>query len=59
MQEFLWDGYEHYEHAPAIKWSTICSDKKSGGLGLPDILTWNMAALGKYVWWISQKQDHL
>ncbi|XP_074265050.1 uncharacterized protein LOC141587466 [Silene latifolia] len=38
---------------------SICYDKKHGGLGVTDIIRWNKAALGKYIWWLAQKKDHL
>ncbi|XP_074291720.1 uncharacterized protein LOC141618508 [Silene latifolia] len=30
-----------------------------GGLGIKDLRRWNTAALGKYIWWLAQKQDRL
>ncbi|XP_074297908.1 uncharacterized protein LOC141628704 [Silene latifolia] len=30
-----------------------------GGFGIVDLRRWNVAALGKYVWWIAHKEDHL
>ncbi|XP_074266236.1 uncharacterized protein LOC141588706 [Silene latifolia] len=32
---------------------------QSGGLGLRDLHSWNIAAIVKYVWWVAMKADHL
>ncbi|XP_074300447.1 uncharacterized protein LOC141631711 [Silene latifolia] len=37
----------------------VCMPKKYGGLGLINAGMWNIAAMGKYVWWIMNKKDHL
>ncbi|XP_074291721.1 uncharacterized protein LOC141618509 [Silene latifolia] len=33
--------------------------KTEGGLGLKDSCSWNVALLGKYVWWLASKKDHM
>ncbi|XP_074278279.1 uncharacterized protein LOC141601871 [Silene latifolia] len=40
----------HLEH--------ICQPKTHGGLDIKDIIRWNKAALGKYIWWLAHKKDH-
>ncbi|XP_074314402.1 uncharacterized protein LOC141649617 [Silene latifolia] len=30
-----------------------------GGMGVCDIRRWNVATVGKYVWWLMDKKDHL
>ncbi|XP_074310093.1 uncharacterized protein LOC141645722 [Silene latifolia] len=37
----------------------LCTPKESGGLGIIDSHSWNVAAIGKLVWWLTTKQDHL
>ncbi|XP_074265552.1 uncharacterized protein LOC141587991 [Silene latifolia] len=44
---------------PLVGWSKICKPKSEGGLGLKDDLVWNRAALGKLLWWLYAKPDHL
>lgn len=44
---------------PPIAWSWICKPKRYGGLGIRDCLTWNTAAIGKYVWQLAKKEDTL
>ncbi|XP_074315682.1 uncharacterized protein LOC141651886 [Silene latifolia] len=42
-----------------VSWDKCCSSKAEGGLGIKSAKTWNKALLGKYVWWIASKKDHL
>ncbi|XP_074288502.1 uncharacterized protein LOC141613657 [Silene latifolia] len=59
-RNYLWGGgTDSYMHAPAINWEKYCSPKEEGGLGLKNAKTWNTAMLGKYVWWVASKKDHL
>ncbi|XP_074277700.1 uncharacterized protein LOC141601326 [Silene latifolia] len=49
-----------HAHSPAlVSWDSVCHSKQQGGLGITDIILWNRAAMGKYIWWIMQKKDHL
>ncbi|XP_074305956.1 uncharacterized protein LOC141641185 [Silene latifolia] len=57
-KNFLWEGGEGYSKAPLIAWSTFCKGKEYGGLGLIDTKLWNIAAIGKLVWWLVKKKDH-
>ncbi|XP_074299955.1 uncharacterized protein LOC141631146 [Silene latifolia] len=52
-------GKADYMRSPNVSWSVCCSPKKEGGLGLKDLKLWNVAFLGKYVWWLAKKKDHL
>ncbi|XP_074304900.1 uncharacterized protein LOC141639750 [Silene latifolia] len=58
-RSFLWQGKEVAQGPALIAWDTCCTGKKKGGLGIIDLRRWNYAALGKYIWWIAQKADHL
>ncbi|XP_074318741.1 uncharacterized protein LOC141655566 [Silene latifolia] len=58
-RSFLWQGKEISNGPALIVWDTCCKTKKEGGLGLIDLRRWNTTALGKYIWWIAQKEDHL
>ncbi|XP_074289299.1 uncharacterized protein LOC141614454 [Silene latifolia] len=49
LQEFLWDGGTEYQRAPLVSWSTVCCSKKTGGLGVKDAESWNIANVGKLV----------
>ena len=46
-RSFLWSGQAY----------TLWCAKKFGGLGFRDILLWNIANMGRYVWAITMKKD--
>ncbi|XP_074277307.1 uncharacterized protein LOC141600948 [Silene latifolia] len=56
---FLWEGSTVHNKAPLIAWSKVCVPKKEGGLGLKNSHKWNIALIGKLVWWIAAKPDKL
>uniref|UniRef100_A0A803NBH7 Uncharacterized protein n=1 Tax=Chenopodium quinoa TaxID=63459 RepID=A0A803NBH7_CHEQI len=58
-RNYIWDGKAVYSRAPPISWDIICRSKREGGLGVQDCITWNIAAMGKYVWDIENKNDSL
>ncbi|XP_021735642.1 uncharacterized protein LOC110702242 [Chenopodium quinoa] len=58
-RNYIWDGKVVYSRAPPISWDIICRSKREGGLGVQDCITWNIAAMGKYVWDIANKNDSL
>ena len=40
-----------------IKWGTVCSSKKKGGLGIPSLTKLNKALLGKWNWRLVVKDN--
>ena len=54
---FLWSGQYFCQKPGAIAWEKLCQPKSAGGLGFRNVLNWNVAFLGKYVWAVSYKQD--
>ena len=42
-----------------VSWESIYKPRKQGGLEIRDFQKWNIAAIAKYVWWISEKKDNL
>ncbi|KAM6547870.1 hypothetical protein CsatB_019546 [Cannabis sativa] len=56
---FLWKGNSMFQGAGSVAWHSICQPKAGGGLGIKDLETWNKAAISKYVWAISNKQESL
>ena len=42
-----------------VAWETICKPRKQGGLDIRRFYNWNLEAIAKYVWWISEKKDNL
>ncbi|XP_074301032.1 uncharacterized protein LOC141632378 [Silene latifolia] len=57
--KFLWHGQETRESPALVSWDLICRPKRQGGLRLKNLHLWNIAAIGKYMWWIESKEDHL
>ncbi|XP_056690351.1 uncharacterized protein [Spinacia oleracea] len=58
-RSFLWSGQAYSSKPSNISWNSSCCEKKEGGLGFRDILKWNTAAIGKYVWAVATKQDSI
>jgi hypothetical protein len=58
-RSYLWHG-ETDNGAPGnVNWEKVCRAKKEGGLGIRNLLCWNLAAVGKIAWHISTMQDSL
>ncbi|XP_074305729.1 uncharacterized protein LOC141640949 [Silene latifolia] len=45
--------------APNLSWDHCCTPKEEGGLGIKALKIWNKALVGKYIWWLANKKDHL
>ncbi|XP_062114689.1 uncharacterized protein LOC133825809 [Humulus lupulus] len=56
---YLWKGLAGSNSPGLVAWHHVCSPKKAGGLGFRNVIDWNMAAMGKYVWAIATKKDNL
>lgn len=58
-RNYLWGGVAEYAKVPYISWSTTCSPRKMGGIGLKNIAAWNRAYIAKLIWHIALKKDVL
>ncbi|XP_074300904.1 uncharacterized protein LOC141632241 [Silene latifolia] len=58
-RNYLWDGTSNYMRVPLVGWDHICTPKSEGGLGIRNSYHWNVATIGKLVWWIYSKPDSL
>ncbi|XP_074308232.1 uncharacterized protein LOC141643100 [Silene latifolia] len=58
-RNYLWSGGDQFSKSPPMSWEKVCKAKKYGGLGIIDCRLWNVALIGKYVWWLVSKADHL
>ncbi|XP_074264051.1 uncharacterized protein LOC141586650 [Silene latifolia] len=58
-RSFLWHGSDPKENPALISWDNVCKPMRQGGLGLKNLHQWNIAVVGKYVWWVAKKADHL
>ena len=51
-------GDSFSSRAGYVNWSSVCTPKSAGGLGVRNTFLWNIAALGKYVWAVEKKIDN-
>ncbi|KAM6542491.1 hypothetical protein CsatB_006938 [Cannabis sativa] len=56
---FLWKWQAMFQGAGSVAWHFICQPKAGGGLGIKNLEAWNKAAISKYIWAISNKQESL
>ncbi|XP_074300593.1 uncharacterized protein LOC141631876 [Silene latifolia] len=56
---YLWSGTKEHHKAPAVAWDKCCLPKNQGELGILNCYNWNIATLGKYIWWVANKKDCL
>ncbi|XP_074297280.1 uncharacterized protein LOC141627984 [Silene latifolia] len=56
---YLWHGSDHKKSPSLVVWDQVCTPRKQGGLGVRDFHVWNLATIGKYAWWVANKEDHL
>jgi hypothetical protein len=50
QMNFLWGGVKGDKKMSWVSWSTVCKDKKDGGLGVRDIKVVNVSLLSKWRW---------
>ncbi|XP_074315286.1 uncharacterized protein LOC141651472 [Silene latifolia] len=58
-RNYLWDGGADFVRVPMVGWEKVCCPKSEGGLGIRDSFAWNIAAIGKLVWWVYFNPDRL
>lgn len=56
---FIWKGLHDYHGPSLVAWHKLCTEKKTGGLGVRNVHARNKAAIGKFVWAIALKKDNL
>lgn len=54
---FVWSGQQFSHKNGSVSWEQMCSSKAAGRMGFRNIIHWNKASLGKYVWALETKQD--
>ena len=50
QRQFLWGGSDHEKKISLVKWATVCTDKRKGGIGIKSFSNMNKALLSKWSW---------
>uniref|UniRef100_A0A2N9GDX6 Reverse transcriptase domain-containing protein n=1 Tax=Fagus sylvatica TaxID=28930 RepID=A0A2N9GDX6_FAGSY len=50
QRDFLWGGMGEGKKFHLVNWSQVCQPLKMGGLGVRNLLLFNQALLGKWLW---------
>uniref|UniRef100_A0A803PV22 Reverse transcriptase n=1 Tax=Cannabis sativa TaxID=3483 RepID=A0A803PV22_CANSA len=58
-RSFLWKGEAESIGIGKVAWSKLCTPKSAGALVFKDIISWNPAAIGKFVWALTLKKENL
>ena len=57
QRDFLWGGVTLDSKPHLVKWDTVCSDRRMGGLGVRRLHLLNKAVLCKWIWRFASKRE--
>ena len=49
---FLWSAVDMKRFGANVSWEDRCFPKSEGVLGMKDVVTWNIAAISKHIWFL-------
>lgn len=58
-KHFLWNAARDGAKRGRVRWSTVCTPKTTGGLGIWDLSTLNTTFQLKQAWWMLQEPESL
>ncbi|XP_059315810.1 uncharacterized protein LOC132066523 [Lycium ferocissimum] len=58
-RDFLWGNSEEKRKIHLVAWEKLCRPKGQGGLNIKCCKVWNMASMGKLIWWLMERPNIL